>query len=113
MGGVNLEPGQPEDPLNVINIARIERSRIIEPSAEAIPEDAFSSEQFEEKEAQDRGEPRPPEKIHPVLAEWIANRSGDETEQLLINFVDPIQIPRFPLLRPDEPRDSEANTESS
>jgi len=110
---ITLEPGESEDLVNVVNVARIEEAKIVESYVEELPEDAFSSEPFEEKEERDGGEPRPPEKIHPVLAESIANRPGDETEQILICFVDPIQIPRFPSFRPDEPRDSGVNKEIS
>jgi serine protease AprX len=106
-----LEPGEPEDPFNVINVAAIEDAKIVELNVEELPEDAFSSEPFEEKETEDGEEPQPPEKIHPVLAESIANRPGDTTEEILINFVDPIQIPRFPSLNPDESPDSEINRE--
>jgi hypothetical protein len=101
-----LEPGEPEDRVNVINVARIEKAKIVELNVEELPEDAFSSEPFEEKETEDGEEPRPAEKIHPVLAESIANRPGDTMEEILINFVDPIQIPRFPSLNPDESPDS-------
>jgi serine protease AprX len=108
-----LEPGESEDPFNVINVAAIEDAKIVELNVEELPEDAFSSEPFEEKETEDGEEPRPPEKIHPVLAESIANRPGDTMEEILINFVDPIQIPRFPSLNPDESPDSEINKEIS
>ena len=48
-------------------------------------------------------------KIHPVLKGWIARRARDETELLMINFHDHLQIPRFPEPNTDEPRISSAN----
>lgn len=110
---ITFEPGEPEDPVNIINAVRFENGKIIESSTEELSEDAFGSEPFVEKEAEEAGDTSPPAKLHPLLADWIATRPGDDIEPLLINFVDPIQIPRFPSLRPEESRDAGINKEAA
>ena len=89
-------PGEPgpvqEDPFNQINAALIEEGKITERSVSEIPEDAFTKEPFDEKDAKDQGEERPPEKIHPLLQEWIKTRAEDERERILINFQDDLKI---------------------
>lgn len=99
-----------EDPFDVINSARMEEGRITELSAERIPWDAYSTEPFEDDKDTERDvEQPPPAKVHPVLRRWIAERSGDEVEQLIVNLRDDLRLPRFPEPAVDEPRDSETN----
>jgi len=43
-------------------------------------------------------------KIHPVLAQWIAQYPGQSLATVVINFVDDVTVPRFP-----EPADGVAN----
>jgi serine protease AprX len=99
MGGYDSpgsEPGEAEDPSNRINKAFVKEGKIVEFSVRMIPWDAFSREPFEEKIAKDRQEQRPPEKFHPLLRRWIAERPGDELELIMINFRDDLFLPRFP-----------------
>ena len=98
-----------EDPFNQIYTALLRKGKVSKFSAKEIPWDAFSREPFEEKEAEDKEEERPPVNIHPLLREWIAQRPGDETELFLINFRDDLIFPRFPEPATDEPRDSATN----
>ncbi|MBA3451123.1 MAG: S8 family serine peptidase [Chloroflexia bacterium] len=107
----DFEPGEPEDPVDVINIVRLDGAKITESFTENLPNDAISSEKFEQKEAREPEGVTPGGKIHPVLAETLAKGPADSTEQILINFVDAIQIPRFPSLEIGEQRDAKRNKE--
>jgi len=101
--------GEAEEPFNQLNAALFERARIVKFSSEQVPKDAFSQPPFREKPIEDAGEERPPEKIHPLLKEWVLRRGAQETELIMINFRDRLKIPRFPEPSLDEPRDSAAN----
>src|SRR3990170_1223772 len=100
---------QAEDPFNRINTARVRKGKIVKSSVEEIPWHAFSKEPFEKKKAKDREKKRPPEKIHPLLKRWLAERSGNAREPILISFHDNLKIPRFPEPVTDKPRDSATN----
>ncbi|OEJ43018.1 hypothetical protein AR457_01800 [Streptomyces agglomeratus] len=49
------------------------------------------------------------DKIDLKLREWLADRSGDEYEQIVVVFADSLTIPRFPEPATGEPRDSDLN----
>ena len=51
------------------------------------------------------------EKIHPTLKKWIKERGGNKKE-LIINFVEYLNLPRFPELVTDESRRSTKNKKS-
>src|SRR5215204_3648894 len=85
-----------EDPFNVIHTVRVRKGRISKATIGEVPWDAFSTKPFSKKKAKDRERTRPPEKIHPVLKDWIATRSGDEREQVLVRFRSDFAMPRFP-----------------
>lgn len=101
-----------EDPFNLINSVLLERGEIAKRLHDKIPEDAFSYEKQDEKKCEDEPEERKPEKIHPVLQEWLESRPEDEAELIIISFRDDLRIPRFPDPNPDEPRDSRYNQEA-
>lgn len=98
-----------EDPFNVIHRAVIEDGKVSDYTTEEIPEEAFSRTPFEREKDEEEVRPRTPEKIHPLLQRWIADRSGSERELVVVNFRDDVRIPRFPEPRMDEPRESPAN----
>jgi serine protease AprX len=102
-----------EDPFDVINIARVRNGRISKRVAEDLPWSAFSFAPFEKKRAKDRGSRRRVNPIHPVLRKWIAQRPGDEREQVLVGFYEDLRLPRFPEPQPDETRRSAANREAA
>jgi serine protease AprX len=103
------EQRHPEDPFNQINMALLKKGKISKFSVAEIPWYGFSTEPFEEKRTEERDEKRRPEKIHPVLKDWIAKRAADETELVMINFRDYLKIPRFPEPDTDKPRSSADN----
>lgn len=98
-----------EDPFDVVHVARVRRGKISKHAVEELSWDATSFEPFEKKRAKDRERRRRLDPIHPVLREWIGARSGDEREQVLVNFRDDLKVPRFPDPQPDETRKSAAN----
>jgi hypothetical protein len=51
------------------------------------------------------------EKIHPTLKKWIKER-GSNKKELIINFVEYLNLPRFPELVTDESRRSTKNKKS-
>ena len=109
MATKKIQAERSEDPFNQINRALLKKGRTSKYSVEEIPWQAFSTEPFEKKEAEGKEKPRRPEKIHPLLRKWLAERKGDETEQLIISFRDDINIPRFPQPETEQTRKSSAN----
>jgi serine protease AprX len=101
-----------EDPFNVIFAARLTEARPTEFSKSEIPRDAFSDRPFDRKKDEQEVNPRPTEKIHPLLKEWLEERSPAESELIVVNFADELKIPRFPEPDTDEARDSRANKEA-
>ena len=102
---------QAEDPINKIYSATLNNGKAEKFSAANIPASAFTTPP-EEKTVEQVAEKEPQrEKIHPALKKRIAQLAGNETETLLINFVDDEEIPRFPLLRVEEARTSTANAQ--
>jgi serine protease AprX len=101
-----------EQPANQIITFRAEDGRVVEHAIEELTEDAFSKPERKEAERKEaEGEELPPtDKIHPVLRAMIDHRP-DDREQILINLLDDVTIPRFPDLVSEEPRESEPNTE--
>ncbi|MFI9812695.1 S8 family serine peptidase [Saccharothrix variisporea] len=91
-----------------VRTLRIEGPRIVDHRVEDLPDDAFSHDRREEK-GDDDSKLDPPEKVHPLLLRWSAERSGDEEELLVVTFRDDVELPRFPPLVTDEPRDSDRN----
>jgi subtilisin family serine protease len=100
----------PADPTNVVYYAEVHSGTIERSQREELPPSTFSTEPFEEKEAEKEvPEPRVRETIHPRLRQWAEERPEDDTEVVLINFRDDLTIPRFPDPVPEEPRDSSRN----
>ncbi len=99
-----------EDPQNIIYNARFENAETSDVIREELPADAIYEAPFEEKELEELPEPQPPEKIHPLLREWLNTRAA-ERDLILITFVDDIIIPRFPEPAIKEPRNSSRNRE--
>lgn len=54
-------------------------------------------------------EPRLPRKLHPRLLKWIKERDPGEIEKVVIAFEDSLEIPRFPDLDPNFPREAPEN----
>ena len=102
---------QSEDPFNIINRVLIEKGKIKESSTKKIPWYAFSYRKFDKKEPIDKRRKPRRTKIHPLLRKWVRYRSGKEREQLIVNFVEDIIIPRFPELDASQKRDSDKNKE--
>lgn len=97
------------DPENQLHSATLEGARVTDHEVTEIPEAAFDEEEIDVDE-EDIPEWEP-ETIHPLVEEWLDERPADETEQLVVNFRDDIDLPRFPEPAVDEPRDSETNRE--
>jgi hypothetical protein len=100
-----------EDPLNLVFQAEIKEGRVLKYKIDRLSGDAFSTVRFP------KDKPKPPadvvpEKIHPVLNRWLAERKPDEYEILVVNFRDELKIPRFPEPETLEGRDYPANRAS-
>lgn len=50
-----------------------------------------------------------PQKIHPLLQQWIDREAPDHVVEVVITLIEDQQIPRFPRLVPGQPRTSSAN----
>jgi serine protease AprX len=105
------ETGSEEDPYNIINRASFKRTRITDLSFQKIPWHAVSNEPFSKKQVKEKSVKKRREKIHPLLKKWIKDRRGHKQE-LIINFVDYVKLPRFPDLVLDESRSSARNKKS-
>ncbi len=55
----------------------------------------------------ERSRPNDP-RIHPLLDEWLRDSSKTKRIDAILTFEDPIEIPRFPEPRYDQPRSSAA-----
>src|SRR3989304_10274226 len=73
--------GEPEDPFNLIYRLEVDEVDdqvvVLDSSVEPVPEDALKALPRKEKRIE-ATEPGPPEKIHPLLKAWLAERSGGE-----------------------------------
>jgi serine protease AprX len=97
------------DPFNQINVARVRKGKIAKHTVEEIPWDAFTTEPFDKKKARDRERTEEPRRLHPVLSRWLEERPQDDVAEVLINFRDPLTIPRFPELDQGKKRSAAAN----
>jgi hypothetical protein len=100
------------DPFNEVFAARLEKAETVDFSSFEIPKDAFSDQPFDKAKDESKAQLILPGKIHPLLKVWMAERSPDERELIVINFVDEFKIPRFPQPKIDEGRDSRFNIEA-
>lgn len=63
-------------------------------------------------ELKDTGEetaPRKVSRLHPLVEEWLATKSGDEMVEVIVSVKEYMNIPRFPEPDIQQPRDSEIN----
>ncbi|MGW2984310.1 S8 family serine peptidase [Streptomyces goshikiensis] len=98
-----------EDAFNVVYQAELREGVAGQVEAHPLPDDAFYREENQPKEVDEPGPRRERDKVHPKLREWLAGRSGDEREQIIVVLADQITIPRFPEPATDEPRESVRN----
>lgn len=104
-----VEAGGAADPVNRAYRVILDDARPASPTSFAIPADAFSSAPSEKAAAAATTQP---DKIGPLVREWMATRRPDDRERLVVNFADDVEIPRFPEPVAGEPRDSEANLDA-
>lgn len=97
------------DPFNKINIAQLDNAKVVQFKTIDLKKDAFFKKPFDKKQVEEDTIVRPSEKIHPLLRQWLFERNQDETEFILVNFVDNLKIPRFPEPDIEEPRNSKSN----
>src|SRR3981081_2769666 len=95
MDGTGL-PGGSEDPFDRVYAALMEDGQISQRDDRDLGTDAFTSEQFPEKTLEDAVERSAESKVHPLLQQWLSERSADETESLIITFPGTAAVPRFP-----------------
>jgi hypothetical protein len=95
---VSCQPTSREAPeLSQQEDRRLEGGGVVDYVVTELPDSAFS--RIRETKPAMKPQAEPPAKIHPLLLEWLAERSPNETERIVINFQDDYQIPHFP--RPD------------
>lgn len=97
------------DVIDIVYAARLRAGEVKRVQAQDLGPDAHGRERSRRKRVD---EPEPEsrrDKIHPRLRDWAKEQPGEERRQMLIAFVDPITMPRFPEPATDEPRDSEQN----
>lgn len=97
-----------EDPYNMIFSAEFNPEKPGKVSVTRIPSDAFKDIPFKQSKPKPE-EVRTPERIHPVLVNWLNERDLSEEETLILTFKENIKIPRFPNPIEDLPRDSDEN----
>jgi hypothetical protein len=105
-------PEEKEDPFNYLYTAEIRNGEIIGTDVSELSPSVFSYGLLDTDFKEDRYQEQLPERIHPLLKERINNLSTQgirETERIIINFRDDIQIPRFPQLDAQESPESESN----
>ncbi len=97
-----------EDPYNIIFSAEFNPEKPGRVVKQALPSDAFKNIPFKRDKPTPERE-RTPERIHPVLQEWLSHRDLSEEETLILTFKENITIPRFPNPNESLPRDAEEN----
>lgn len=105
---VEVETSPYEDPYNMIFSAEINPEKPGRVSISRLPSDAFKDIPFKRNKPTAEKE-RTPERIHPVLQDWLTTRDLSEEETLILTFKENITIPRFPNPNEDLPRDSAEN----
>ena len=105
-GNTNASPY--EDPYNIVFSAEFNPEKPGRVSAKPIPEDAFQTIPFKRNKPAPERE-RAPERIHPLLQEWLSYRDLSDEETLVLTFKENITIPRFPNPHDHLPRDAEEN----
>jgi serine protease AprX len=98
-----------DDVVDVVYTARLRAGEVKRVQARALGPDAYGRERSRRKRVDEPEPEAQRDKVHPLLRRWVRERPGEEREQVLIAFVDPITIPRFPEPATDESRDSEQN----
>ncbi len=104
----NIETSPYEDPYNVVFSAEFNLEKPGRVSTTQLPSDAFKDIPFKRSKPTAEKE-RTPERIHPLLVDWLNERDLSEEETLILTFKENINIPRFPNPNEDLPRDSEEN----
>jgi hypothetical protein len=87
----------------------MENGKMIDHNVRPIPKSAFSDAPLPEKEAVNLPQVPPREKIHPALRNAFEVEPASKKVRVVINFREDVEIPPFPELNPNAPRDSEAN----
>lgn len=90
-------------------IVTIEDGKVTRMSSQQIPPAEEMDESDREPKLETEALSAPPDKIHPLLRERIELGDAGAQEQVIVNFVDTVKIPRFPELVPGQPRTSNAN----
>src|SRR5512144_2429200 len=104
----------PEQPLNQLVTVHVTEARAAQAFTQELSGDFFSYEAFDRDKPSTEPPPKegPPDKIHPVLATRLRERSPLARELVVLSLRDDLSIPRFP--EPVvETRDSEANRAAS
>src|SRR5688500_7686943 len=77
-------------------IMEIENGRVMSrPSAPSRPP-VMEEPDLEPKRDADESSSAPPDKIHPLLREMMELGDASAQEEVIVNFRDPLKIPRFP-----------------
>jgi hypothetical protein len=98
-----------EDVLNVVYTAELQEGAPVRVEAYSLPDDRVY---YVESERKYIAEPEPQHdrnKVHPMLRQWLDERSADEREQIVVVLADSMVIPRFPEPATEEPRDTDRN----
>ncbi len=104
----NNELSPYEDPYNMIFSAEFTPEKPGKVSIKRLSSDAFNDKPFKRNKPITDKE-RTPERIHPVLVDWLNTRDLSDEETLILTFKENINIPRFPNPNENLPRDSEEN----
>jgi hypothetical protein len=101
---------QQADDLNQIVAVTLQNGKPASVTTQPIPQSAFKDDFVPPQKPPAEPLP-PPEKIQPRLKEMLDQRGPLGKERIIINFRDSLEMPRFPDLEPDEPRNSPTNQE--
>lgn len=98
-----------EDPSNRMYAAQLAQGKASNITASDLPPAAVSHAPFSRKPVDTSTAPRPHEKMHPKVQQWVTTGDPNTRVRVMVNFSDPTRIPRFPEPEVDEPRDSPTN----
>ena len=97
-----------EDQTNVVYQAEIKEGKVLKYKIDLLSRDAFSTKPYP-KDKPAAPKDVAPERIHPVLQKWLAEKDPKSVETVIVNFRDDMKIPRFPEPETEQARDYTSN----
>lgn len=97
-----------EDQTNIVYQAEIKEGKVLKYKIDLLSREAFSTKPYP-KDKPAAPKDAAPDRIHPVLQKWLAEKDPKSVETVIVNFRDDMKIPRFPEPETEQARDYTSN----